>query len=130
MSLTVPAPMVQQALEGEVSEQDFVAVIRESLPNAWRIVESLVERRNETGSSLEAFGAEPMDEPTRGELLRMLAGTAIRRAVERHFGVELLFQNCTNVAVCERGQSDSADAAEFTSIRSQILNQKPDLVMC
>ena len=49
-----------------------------------------------------------MDDQTRGELLRMLAGTAIQRAAEGHFGVQLLFQNCHNVAVVGIGAGRNA----------------------
>lgn len=129
MSLTVPVEMVEQAQRGRVGEGDFVTVIRTSLPRAWQIVEGLVERRSASGSSLESFGNGPMDEETRGELLRMLAGTAIRRATERHFGVQLLFQNCHNVAVVDAG-SDAPEALEFCSIERQILNQRPELQFC
>ena len=130
MSLTVPVEMVQRAQRGNVSEQDFVSVIRTSLPRAWRIVEGLVERRQEAGSALESFGSGPMDDETRGQLLRMLAGTAIRRATERHFGVQLLFQNCHNVAVVGIGEDETPEALEFTSIEGQILNQRPEFQFC
>jgi len=130
MSLTVPAQMVEQAKRGPISEDDFVSVIRTSLPRAWKIVEGLVERRNLNNSSLESYGSGPMDEQTRGELLRMLAGSAIRRATERHFGVDLLFQNCHNVAVVGAGQGETLEALEFCSIESQILNQRPEFQFC
>jgi hypothetical protein len=130
MSLTVPAEMIEQAQHGRVTERDFVTVVRNSLPRAWAIVESLVERRTSTGSSLESFGSGPMDDQTRGELLRMLAGTAIRRATEQHFGVQLLFQNCHNVAVVGIGEDETPEALEFTSIEGQVLNQQPEFQFC
>ena len=130
MSLTVPVEMVEQAQRGQVTERDFVTVIRDSLPRAWAIVESLVERRSTEGRTLESFGSGPMDDQTRGELLRMLAGTAIRRATERHFGVQLLFQNCHNVAVVGIGEDETPEAIEFTSIEGQILNQQPEFQFC
>jgi hypothetical protein len=130
MSLTVPAEMIERATRGSVDERDFVRVVRESLPRAWRIVEELVERRQTSGDVLEAYGSGPMDDETRGELLRMLAGTAIRRTVERHFGVRLLFQNCHNVAIIEPGEETSPIAEEFCSIGSQILNQQPQYQFC
>jgi hypothetical protein len=130
MSLTVPTEMIEQAECGHVEEKDFVTVIRTSLPRAWQIVENLVERQRTGDSKLESYGSGPMDESTRGELLRMLAGTAIRRAVERHFGVALLFQNCNNTAVVPAGQQDSLESLEFCSIESQILNQQPQYMQC
>lgn len=130
MSLTVPAEMMEQAQGGNIRERDFVAVIRESLPRAWKIVEDLVQELRAGGAVLEAYGSGPMDDETRGQLLRMLAGTAIKRATERHFGVQLLFQNCHNVAVVEAGQQFSAEAKAFCSIESQLRNQKPQYQYC
>ena len=130
MSLTVPAEMVEQAERGQMSDRDFVSVIRTSLPRAWQIVEGLVTKSGRHDNALESYGAGPMDDATRGELLRMLAGTAIRRAIERHFGVQLLFQNCHNVAVVGAGQEDSPEVSEFCSIESQILNQQPQYQFC
>jgi hypothetical protein len=130
MSLAVPASMVEKAQRGSVAESDFVAVVRESLPRAWRIIEGLVDRLRDDRAPLEAYGSGPMDDQTRGELLRMLAGTAIRRAVERHFGIALLFQNCHNVAVVPEGAEHSPVAEDFTSIPSQVLNQQPQFQAC
>src|SRR3970040_1149799 len=125
MSLTISAEMVGQAKRGQIAERDFVAVVRESLPRAWRIVDGLVEKLQSGGSALEAYGSGPMDDATRGELLRMLGGQAILRAAGRHFGVRLLFQNCHNVAVVGAGEEDSPEAEDFCSIENQILNQQP-----
>ena len=130
MSLSVPVEMVGQAERGRIAEGEFVAVIRASLPRAWEIVEELVHRLRAGGGALESYGSGPMDEETRGQLLRMLAGTAIRRATERHFGMQLLFQNCHNVAVVPAGEELAAEALEFCSIESQILNQRPEFVAC
>jgi hypothetical protein len=130
MSLTVPVEMVEQAQRGRIAERDFVTVIRTSLPRAWQIVEGLVAKRSTSDNALEAYGGGPMDDETRGELLRMLAGTAIRRATERHFGVQLLFQNCHNVAVVGAGQEDAPEVENFYSIESQILNQQPEFQFC
>ena len=38
MSLKVPAALLEQAEQGEVREEDFLACIRESLPYAWEVV--------------------------------------------------------------------------------------------
>jgi len=40
----------------------------------------------------------PPSEQARGQLLRALANDAIRGAMERHFGVALVFQNCHRIA--------------------------------
>lgn len=130
MSLDVPAEMVEQAEQGRINASDFVRVIKGSLPRAWAIVEKLVATRQQSDKTLVAYGSGPMDEETRGQLLRMLAGTAIRQAVERHFGVGLLFQNCHNVAVVKEGSQSSQEAQTFTSAESQVKNQKPEYQHC
>jgi hypothetical protein len=70
----------------------------------------------------------PPDEAARGQLLRLMASDAMRAAVERHYGVRLAFQNCHRAAVFRPGAA--AALAEFTSARSQLLNQNPELVNC
>jgi len=65
----------------------------------------------------------------RGQLVRALASDAIRASLERHFGVRLAFQNCHRVAAF-RLDADPAAHAEFTSARSQVLNQSPLLRNC
>jgi hypothetical protein len=57
-----------------------------------------------------------------------MASDAMRAAVERHYGVRLAFQNCHRAAVFRPGAA--AELAEFTSARSQLLNQSPELVDC
>jgi hypothetical protein len=61
-------------------------------------------------------------------LLRLMASDAMRAAVERRYGVRLAFQNCHRAAVFRPG-ADAA-LAEFTSARSQLLNQSPELRNC
>jgi hypothetical protein len=86
-------------------------------------------------ADLEAGGAQfadnqvpPPDEKARGQLLRLVASDAMRAAVERHYGVRLAFQNCHRAAVFR--PEAAAALAEFTSPRSQLLNQSPELVDC
>ena len=52
----------------------------------------------------------------------------MRAAVERHYGVRLAFQNCHRAAVFR--PETAAALAEFTSPRSRLLNQSPELVNC
>lgn len=70
----------------------------------------------------------PPDEAARGQLLRMMASDAMRAVVERHFGVRVAFQNCHRAAVFRPGAIQAL--AEFTSARSQLLNQSPELTNC
>jgi len=60
----------------------------------------------------------------------MVGGDAIRGAVERHFNVKLVLQNCHNLAALRCDVLDSAAYQDFTSIRSQILNQTPERKNC
>jgi hypothetical protein len=42
MSLTVSTELLEQAEVGEISSQDFLQCIRESLPYAWYLIEGAV----------------------------------------------------------------------------------------
>jgi hypothetical protein len=72
----------------------------------------------------------PPDEQARGQLLRALASDAIRGSLERHFEVRLAFQNCHRVAVFPAGAMGQQARERFTSPRSQLLNQSPELRDC
>ncbi len=129
MSLTVPPALTTQALRDEVVDDDaFIACVRDSLPYAWSLISELVRRLHTDGGPFADNQTPPPDEAARGQLLRALAGDAIRGALERHFGVRLAFQNCHRVAVFAPG-TDTA-RRDFTTPRAQILNQSPELVDC
>ncbi|WP_242424743.1 SCO5389 family protein, partial [Frankia sp. EI5c] len=72
----------------------------------------------------------PPDEEARGQLLRALASTSIRSALERHFGVKLAFQNCHRVAVFPPEALGGEQYRAFVSARAQVLNQQPEFVNC
>ena len=72
----------------------------------------------------------PPSERERGQLLRALASTAIRGALERHLGVVLAFQNCHRVAAFAPAAVDGDAYREFVSRRAQLLNQTPALRDC
>jgi len=128
MSLTVPAELLDQAQQGEVDDAAFAGCIRASLPYAWGVIGGLIADLDAGGGDFADNQVPPPDEAARGQLLRLMASDAMRAAVERHYGVRLAFQNCHRVAVFrpEAGQA----YAEFTTARSQILNQRPGLVDC
>ena len=69
-----------------------------------------------------------MNEETRGELLRMMASTSIRTAIEDFYGVRLAFQNCHKVGVFLK--SEEREFRGFASPVAQVLNQRPELVDC
>jgi len=129
MSLTVSAELLEQAGNGEVDDEQFVACVRTSLPYAWSVISGLAERLSLSGDGFADNQVPPPDESARGQLLRALASDAMRRALERHFGVRLAFQNCHRVAVFSFTAPASA-YAEFVSPRAQILNQSPELIDC
>lgn len=131
MSLLVSDTFIQQAAAGALSQKDFVSCVRESLPRAWDLVESLVAAKKDRPSELASFGVgKSMDDGTRGELLRMCAGTAIRKSVENHFGIVLAFQNCHNAAVFLPDELQSREYEAFTSVEAQVLNQRPEFRHC
>lgn len=128
MSLTVSRDLLEQAQAGEVDDAAFVACVRDSLPYAWATISALVEQREHSGAEFADNHVPPPSEDARGQLLRCLASDSMRGALERHFGVRLAFQNCHRVAVFD--PSAEKALSEFVTPRSQILNQKPELVDC
>ncbi|RKN09354.1 SCO5389 family protein [Streptomyces radicis] len=130
MSLDVSPALLEQAERGEVDEAEFVDCVRTSLPFAWDMISTLVARLTVDGGDFADNTTPPPDEHARGQLLRALASDAIRGALERHFGVKLAFQNCHRVAVFPPDATSGAPHTRFTSVRSQILNQSPELRDC
>ena len=128
MSLTVPADLLDQARRGEMDDAAFIDCIRGSLPYAWGVIGSLLAELDAGDGEFADNQVPPPDEAARGQLLRLMASDAMRATIERHFGVRLAFQNCHRAAVF---RPDAAEAyTEFTTARSQILNQRPELVNC
>jgi NucS shadow ORF len=128
MSLTVPAGLLEQARRGDVEDAAFIDCIRTSLPYAWGVISGLIADLDAAGGEFADNRVPPPDEAARGQLLRLMASDAMRAAIERHYGIRLAFQNCHRAAVFRPGAA--AAYAEFTTARSQILNQRPDLVDC
>jgi hypothetical protein len=128
MSLTVSPNLLEKAQRGPVSDDDFIACIRESLPYAWSVVSDVAERLAAGGAAFADNQKEPPDEASRGQLLRLVGSDAMRAAVERHFNVRLAFQNCHRLALFD--PAARAEHAEFVSPRAQLLNQSPELVNC
>ncbi|MGH3973000.1 MAG: SCO5389 family protein [Pseudonocardiaceae bacterium] len=131
MSLDVPPTMIEAAQRGELDDAAFVAVVRDSLPYAWQVISQVVgDLMMNTRSEFADHAVPPPDEAARGQLLRALASDAIRGALQRHFGVQLAFQNCHRVAAF-RPEAVSGDTyRRFVSARSQVLNQTPEFRDC
>jgi hypothetical protein len=128
MSLAVPADLIEQAQRGEVEDAAFLDCVRTSLPYAWDVITGLIADLGAGGAESADNLVPPPDEAARGQLLRLMASDAIRAAIERQFGVRLAFQNCHRAAVFRPGAT--AALASFISARSQLLNQRPELVDC
>jgi hypothetical protein len=128
MSLAVPADLLEQARQGEVDDAAFLDCIRASLPYAWRVVTGLISELEAGDGEFADNQVPPPDEAARGQLLRLMASDAMRAAIERHYGVRMAFQNCHRAAVFRPAAATAL--AEFTSARSQLLNQRPELVDC
>jgi hypothetical protein len=128
MSLAVSPDLLEQARRGEVDDAAFADCIRTSLPYAWQVISRLIEALHADGGEFADNQVPPPDEASRGQLLRVLASDAMRAAIERHYGVRLAFQNCHRVAVFRPAAHRAR--ADFVTARSQILNQRPELVDC
>jgi hypothetical protein len=128
MSLTVSPALLDKAQRGPVSDDDFIACIRDSLPYAWSVVTEVAERLAAGDSPYADNRREPPDEAARGQLLRLVGSDAMRAAVERHFNVRLAFQNCHRLALFD--PDAQREYGEFVSPRAQLLNQSPELVNC
>jgi hypothetical protein len=128
MSLAVPADLLDQAQQGEVDDEAFLDCVRSSLPYAWAVIGGLIADLAGGSAPFADNLAPPPDEAARGELLRLMASDAMRAAVERRYGVRLAFQNCHRAAVFR--PEAAAALADFTSARSQLLNQSPELRNC
>lgn len=129
MSLDVPTALLERAEAGEVSDDEFVAVVRTSLPYAWQVI-SQVAGEQDGSVEFTEHAVPPPGETERGQLLRALASDAIRGGLERHFGVVLAFQNCHRVAAFRPSAVDGRAYRAFVSPRGQLLNQSPELRDC
>ena len=127
MSLTVPEELVRKAQAGAMTDDEFLACVQNSLPYAWSVVERLV-KEYESGATVAEDSTVPPDDKAWGQLLRFAASDSMRGAVERKYGVRLAFQNCCKTALF--APSAASEYEEFITPRSQILNQRPELVDC
>jgi hypothetical protein len=128
MSLTVPVDLLEQAERGPVTDAEFVACVRDSLPYAWEVVSTVAAESARCGFA--EHGTPPPSQTERGQLLRALASDAVRGGLERHFGITLAFQNCHRVAAFHPSAVDSDRYRAFVSPRGQLLNQSPELRNC
>jgi uncharacterized protein len=130
VSLTVSPQLIDDARRDAVSDESFVECVQSSLPYAYELIARLTTEFRASGRSFTDNQVPPPDEAARGQLLRALSSNAIRGALERHFEVTLAFQNCHRVAVFGPHAESTSEYAEFTSLRGQVLNQRPEFVNC
>ncbi len=128
MSLNVSTELATKAQNEPISDTEFISVIKDSLPNAWQIVESLVQRKKSGEVGVVQHAPRSMEDNDRGQLLRMMASDSMRGALQRHFGLVFAFQNCHATAAFF--PSETEEHRQWTSINSQILNQSPELRDC
>jgi hypothetical protein len=130
MSLSVPTALLERAEAGPVGDEEFVAVVRDSLPYAWQVINHAVQAQRGSANGIGEHEVPPPSEAERGQLLRALASDAIRSGLQRHFGVVLAFQNCHRVAAFDPSLVDGDTYRAFVSARGQLLNQSPELRDC
>jgi hypothetical protein len=130
VSLDVSPDLLAAAERGAVSDDEFVACVRTSLPYAWEVISSVAADLEVSGSAMADHEVPPPSEAERGQLLRALASDAIRGGLERHFGMRLAFQNCHRVAAFRPDAVDGDTYRAFVSPRGQLLNQSPELRDC
>jgi trans-aconitate methyltransferase len=131
MSLTVTNDMLKSAQRGELTHEEFIACIAQSLPRAWEIVEKLVdELRSQSTLTHAVHAPEHMEDEQRNQLLRLLASSSMRSALEQHCGLRFEFQNCHKLAAFRDDAVGSPAYKYFVSPEAQILAQSPELVDC
>ncbi len=130
MSLDVPTALLDRAEAGDVTDAEFIACVRDSLPYAWSVVSQVAADLHAGDAESADHAVPPPSEADRGQLLRALASDAIRGGLERHFGVALAFQNCHRVAAFRPSAVGGARYRAFVSPRGQLLNQSPGLRDC
>lgn len=130
MSLDVSPDLLAAAERGAVSDDEFVACVRTSLPYAWEVISSVAADLELSDGEMADHEVPPPSEAERGQLLRALASDAIRGGLERHFGMRLAFQNCHRVAAFRPDAVAGDTYRAFVSPRGQLLNQSPELRDC
>ena len=130
MSLQVPDALLARAEVGDVTDDEFIDCVRESLPYAWAVISGVADELHSSRTEFADHSVPPPSEVERGQLLRALASDAIRGGLERHFGVSLAFQNCHRVAAFSPAAVGGERYRAFISPRGQLLNQSPLLRDC
>jgi len=130
MSLDVSPALLERAEQGDVTDDEFLKCVRDSLPYAWTVITKVIgDLRTGTAPFADDSTVPPSDAEA-GQLLRAMASDPIRGAIERHFDVKLAFQNCHRVAAFRLGDVNGPTYRTFVSTRAQLLNQSPEFRNC
>jgi hypothetical protein len=131
MSLTVTAELKELAREGNLPLDEFINCIRHSLPRAWQVIEGLADALRSQPSLTHAIHApRHMEDEQRGQLLRLMASSSMKAAVERRYELRFEFQNCHKTAAFRLDAIGLEEHRYFISPEAQILAQAPELVDC
>jgi uncharacterized protein len=130
MSLSVSSALLDKAAAGPVTDDEFVDCIRTSLPYAWDVVSRTAAELARGDDQFVTDNTDPPSVEEQGQLLRALASSSMRSALERHFGMKLEFQNCCKVAAFRVDAVGGEAHTRFVSPRMQLLNQAPGLLSC
>jgi hypothetical protein len=131
MSLTVTEELKEQARAGNLSHDEFIKSIQHSLPRAWEVIDGLADELRGQPSLTHAINAPlHMEDEQRGQLLRLMASSSMRSAVERYYGLKFEFQNCHKTAAFRTSAIGTEEHRDFISPEAQILAQAPELVDC
>jgi uncharacterized protein len=131
MSLTVTEDLKELAREGNISHDEFINCIQHSLPRAWQVIEGLADVLRTQPALAQAIHAPlHMEDEQRGQLLRLMASSSMRAAVEQHYGLRFEFQNCHKTAAFRQDAIGSEEHRHFISPEAQILAQAPEFVDC
>jgi hypothetical protein len=130
MSLNVSPDLLETAKAGPVSDEEFLACVRDSLPYAMKVVDQLMSEIATTGAGHAVDRTNPPSDRDQNELLRLMASSPMRQAVERHYGIKLEFQNCCSTGGFGPDAVGGLAHAVFISAGAQLLNQSPELLNC
>ncbi|MFL6074270.1 MAG: SCO5389 family protein [Mycobacteriales bacterium] len=130
MSLDVSCALLDQAEGGEVSETAFLEVVRRSMPHAWKAVADLTDELVSGDSEYVETQEPPVSLEAQIQVLKAMAADPIRAALERHFGVKIVFQSCHRIMAFRLSAVDGDTYRHYLSPRAQVLNQRPELQIC
>lgn len=125
MTLHVTDNEVRLAQKGQLTAEQFINIIRRSLPYFWARVEQLAASLN-SGAQVAYDDVTPINDEQHMQLLQGAASDAIRHATQEYFGIVLAFRSSHCLAAADR--SSQATLASFISMYGQVCCQRPALL--